>query len=258
MAPKLQARPVKSGVRWPTLLRVLRSKVKDMKSKSSRAILTILVWLIPFTTFAQLSASDFLERGKKLFEKKDYLGAKENFERAIELDSKLAEAYYFRGRVQFDDVKADADFTKAIDLKPDYAEAYFRRGLNKDLKGERPAALKDYNKAIELNKSFIDAYMTRAVLYLLDNRGGLAIADYTKVIELKPDGESYYVRGNSYLEIGEYAKAISDLTKSIQLDPKYYWSYKQRAKAYRGLKKFTLAQTDERKAAEIGPPQIRP
>ena len=227
-----------------------------MKRKPAQFILTALVLLISISALAQQTADDFLKHGKNLFEKKDYLGAQENFEKAIKLNPNLAEAYYFRGRVQLEHEKAVADFTKAIELKPDYAEAYFRRGLGNDLNNKRAAALKDYNKALEINPKFIDAYMTRAVLYLLDNKGQLAIADYTKVIELKPDGESYYVRGNSYLEIGEYTKAITDLTKSIQLDPTYYWSYKQRAKAYRQLKKLRLAQADERKAAEIGPPVI--
>ena len=227
-----------------------------MKRKPTQPILTAFVLLISISAIAQQTADDFLKHGKSLFEKKDYLGAQENFEKSIELNPALAEAYYYRGRVQLDDKKADADFTKAIELKPNYPEAYFQRGLNNDLGGDRAGALRDYNKAIELNPKFIDAYMTRAVLYLLDNRGALAIADYTRVIELKPDGESYYVRGNSYLEIGEYSKAIIDLTRSIQLDPTYYWSYKQRAKAYRMLKRFRLAEADELKAAEIGPPSI--
>lgn len=227
-----------------------------MKSKLARSILTAFMVSISISAVALQTADDFLKRGISLFEKKDYLRARENFERAVELNPQLAEAYYFRGRVQFDNEKADADFTKAIELKPDYAEAYFRRGLQHDLNNKPAAALQDYNQAIELNPKFVDAYMTRAVLYLLGHKGQLAIADYTKVIELKPDGESYYVRGNSYLEIGEYAKAITDLTESIRLDPTYYWSYKQRAKAYRMLKKLRLAQADERKAAAIGPPVI--
>jgi tetratricopeptide (TPR) repeat protein len=228
-----------------------------MKSKVIKPILSfVFLLLISVTAFGQQTADEYLQRGKELFEKKNYLQAQENFEKSIELNPGLAEAYYYRGRVQLDDKKADADFSKAIELKPNYPEAYFQRGLNDDLSGDSAGALRDYNKAIELNPKFIDAYMTRAVLYLLGNRGALAIADYTRVIELKPDGESYYVRGNSYLEIGEYAKAIIDLTRSIQLDPTYYWSYKQRAKAYRMLKRFRLAEADELKAAEIGPPSI--
>ena len=211
--------------------------------------------LVPAACVAQQTSEDYLKLGKDQLEKKDYLRAKESFEKAVELDPKSAAAYCFRGLVQLDREKGVADFTKAIELKPDYAEAYFQRGLERDLGGNDPAALADYNKAIELNPKFINAYMTRAVLYLLDNKGAEAIADYTKVIELKPDGESYYVRGNAYLEIGEYAKAVADLTKSIELDPTYYWSYMQRAKAYRSLKKLALAEADERQAARIGPPR---
>lgn len=211
--------------------------------------------LVPAAGVAQQSAEDYLRLGKDQLEKKDYLRARESFERAVELDSASAEAYYFRGRVQFDDEKAAADYTKAIELKPDYAEAYFRRGLGRDLDGDKRAALEDYNKALELDPKFVNAYMTRAVLYLLENKGQQAIADYTKVIELKPDGESYYVRGTAYLEIGEYAQAVADLTRSIKLDPTYYWSYMQRAKAYRHLKKLRLAQADERQAALIGAPK---
>ncbi|HEX8161938.1 MAG TPA: tetratricopeptide repeat protein [Pyrinomonadaceae bacterium] len=224
--------------------------------KSKAILSSVLMLLMSIAAFARQPAGEYLKRGKELFEKKNYLQAQENFEKAIELNPSLAEAYYFRGRVQLDDKKADADFTKAIGLKPDYPEAYFRRGLKNDLNNDRAAAMRDYNKAIELNPKFIDAYMTRAVLYLLDHKGALAIADYTKVLELKPDGDSYYVRGNTYLETGEYPKAVADLTRSIQLDPTYYWSYKQRAKAYRKLKRFRLAAADERKAAEIGPPSI--
>ena len=61
---------------------------------------------------------------------------------------------------------------------------------------------------------------------------------------------AYYYRGFAYMRQKEYAKAVADLTRSIQLDPSYYWSYKQRAKAYRNLGKFKLAQADEQKAAE--------
>ena len=205
---------------------------------------------------AQTTAKEFIKRGKELLEQKQYYAASQAFDAAVKLDPALAEAYCYRGKLQTDREKGYADLNKAIELKPDYAEAFFERGLSKDLANGREAALRDYNKAIELNPSFLEAYRTRAVLYLLDGKGALAIADYTKIIELKPDGESYYMRGNSYLEIGENDKAIVDLSKSIQLDPTYYWSYMQRAKAYRHLKRFKLAQADESKAAQIGPPKI--
>jgi tetratricopeptide (TPR) repeat protein len=84
---------------------------------------------------------------KDLLEKKEYLRAMESFEKAVELNPNSPEVYYFRGLVQLDRGKADADFTKAIELKPDYAEAYFQRGLGRDLGGNDRMALTDYNKA---------------------------------------------------------------------------------------------------------------
>lgn len=205
---------------------------------------------------AQATAEEFISRGKELLEQKQYYAASKAFDAAVKLDPASAVAYCYRGKLQTDRAKGNEDLSKAIELRPDYADAYYERGLNNDLGDNREAAMRDYNKAIELNPRFLEAYRTRAVLYLLDGKGALAIADYTKIVELKPDGESYYMRGNSYLEIGQDAKAIVDLTKSIQLDPNYYWSYMQRAKAYRQLKRFKLAQADESKAAQIGPPKI--
>jgi tetratricopeptide (TPR) repeat protein len=219
------------------------------------SFVTLFFLIVAAGGLAQQSAEEYLARGKEQLTRKEYLQAAASFEAAVKLRPDLAEAYYYRGQLQQDRGQADADYTKAIELKPDYFEAYFQRGLNSELGGNPKGAMRDYSRAIELNPRFTNAYMTRAVLYLLDNKGALAIADYTKVIELKPDGDSYYVRGNSYLDLGQYESAVRDLTRSIELDGSYYWAYKQRAKAYTHLKRFQLAQADERKAAEIGPPK---
>lgn len=205
---------------------------------------------------AQTSADELIKRGKDLLAQKQYYEASKLFDAAVKADPASAEAYCYRGKFALDDAQGMSDLAKAIELRPEYAEAYYERGLKYDLANNSAAALTDYNKAIQLNSQFVDAYRTRAVLYLLAGKGEAAISDYTKIVALKPDGESYYMRGNSYLELGQDAKAVVDLTRSIELDPKYYWAYMQRAKAYRHLNRFKLAQADEAKAAQIGPPKI--
>lgn len=225
-----------------------------LSSKLIRSFTVVL--LAVFSCFGQQTAEDHIQHGKDQLAAKKYLDAMASFEAAVKLNPSLPAAYYYRGTLQLDHTLAIADLTKAIELKPDYAEAYYQRGLIQDLESKNAAALKDYSKAIELNPRYLEAYMGRAVVYLLDHKGPLAIADYTTIIKLRPDGASYYMRGNSYLEIGQPAWAIRDLTKAIELDPTYYWSYKRRAKAYLQLGKYSLAQADERRAAKIGPPKV--
>jgi len=220
-----------------------------------------LIFLTIFSTFlavaaqAQTTAEEFLKRGIERRENKQFLDAEKDFNKVIELNPNLAEAYFWRAQVRFNDEKIFADYDKAIELKPDYAMAYYKRGLRKSFTDNK-AALVDYNKAIELDPKIPDAYLSRALVYLLANDYKSAIADYTKLIELKPDGASYYVRGTTYLDSGDNLRAIADFTKSIELDPGYYWTYKQRARAYRNIKNFKSATADELKAIEIGPPKI--
>ena len=65
-----------------------------------------------------------------------------------------------------------------VDQNQELAQNYFNSGIEKSKKGE------------------VD----------------LAIEDYTKAIELKPDyAEAYYYRGGSWLRLGEWEKARSDI-----------------------------------------------
>jgi len=230
-------------------------RLTSILSKSIFIATISFVWLC-CPAQAQTTAAEFIKHGKELLEQKQYYEASKMFDAAVKADPASSEAYCYRGKLALDDAQGMADLARAIELRPDYADAFYERGLKYDLANNSAAALADYNKALQLNPKFVEAYRTRAVLYLLDGKGEPAIADYTKIVELKPGGESYYMRGNSYLELGQDAKAIIDLTKSIELDPTYYWAYMQRAKAYRHLNRFKLAQADEAKAAQIGPPKI--
>ena len=217
--------------------------------------LTLVTAFLAVSGQAQTTAEEFLKRGIARRENKQYLEAQKDFEKAVELAPQMAEAYFWRAESQLDDEKAFADYAKAIALKPDYAMAYYKRGLKKSFTDNK-AALIDYNKAIELDPKIPDAFLARALVFLLAGNYKPAIADYTKLIELKPDGESYYVRGTAYLDSGDNQRAVADYTKSIALDPNYYWTYKQRAKAYRSLRKFKEAGADEAKAIQIGPPKV--
>lgn len=56
---------------------------------------------------------------------------------------------------------AIADFNEAIELKPKRADAYYNRGTANGHKGDYDRAIADYSKAIELNAKYVSAYVNR-------------------------------------------------------------------------------------------------
>jgi len=111
-----------------------------------------------------------------------------------------------------------ADYNKAIELASDSADAYYNRGDAYDRMGEYGKAIADYNKAIELDPNHASAYYNRGCAYGEIGAYDKAVADYNKAIELNPnDSLAYYNRGLACSKRGEVPKAVSDLEKCIEL-----------------------------------------
>ena len=53
------------------------------------------------------------------------------------------------------------DYNKALDLDPNYTEAYYNRGLAKDELQDYEGAIEDYNKALDLDPNDTYAYNNR-------------------------------------------------------------------------------------------------
>lgn len=130
---------------------------------------------------------DYFGAAAQKYQRGDYSGALADYNRAIKINSRSANAYYNRGLLKAtklqDDRGALADYDRAIQLKPSYDAAYNNRG---NLKAEKlqdyQGALADYNRAIQLKPSNANAYYNRGVLKytLLNDRAG-GIADLQQV-----------------------------------------------------------------------------
>jgi tetratricopeptide (TPR) repeat protein len=108
---------------------------------------------------------DYFKNGIDKYEQKDYAGALSDFTVAIELNSKFAEAHYFRGLLygkEFHNYsKAIKDFSKAIKLKSDYAEAYYNRGVTHVILDDIKKSCEDLHKAKELGFEEANALIER-------------------------------------------------------------------------------------------------
>jgi tetratricopeptide (TPR) repeat protein len=157
---------------------------KDVKMKNQNRVrrlnIPILIMLFFAVPVISLSAADptsdasaFLQKGINSIQSEDYQQAIKDFDKAIELNPNLAEAYNNRGLVygKLGNLQqAIKDFDKAIELNPNYAEAYYSRGIAFGKLGNLQQEIKDYDKAIELNPDLAQAYYNRGNAHMnLDN-----------------------------------------------------------------------------------------
>ena len=180
------------------------------------------------------TAVDYYNRGlakDSLDSPEAYRGAIADYTKAIELDPKFAEAYYFRGIAKGaiqDAIGAIDDYTKAIEINPKYVKAYNYRGNQKMDQKDYIGAIDDYTKAIEIDPKDISSLYYRGVLknFFKDYRG--AIADFTKIIELNSkdaeayynrglDARAYYSRGLSKVNLGRKDSGCLDFSKAGEL-----------------------------------------
>lgn len=129
----------------------------------------------------------YFATGRRLYKRKIYNRALQEFDKAIKIDPSSFKAYFGRGRVylktgQYDE--AIADFKMVIKLKPDYSKPYHNLGWLHYQEGKYEESVRHLNKAIELEPN---------------------------------NGWAYYTRGRSHFKKGDLQMALRDTKKSCTL-----------------------------------------
>jgi tetratricopeptide (TPR) repeat protein len=133
---------------------------------------------------------------------------------------------------------------------------YAERGIIYTDQGNTGKALENFNKAIELKANNFEAYFHRARVYHKMHNFKEAINDYMKAIEINPNEPASSANiGICYREKPEpdYEKSLQNLTKAIELYPKYEFAYIQRALTYSKMKKYDLTINDFKEAEKLNP-----
>jgi len=211
-------------------------------------------------------------------------GAWTNCQSAIEIDvnldsystiDPLPAAYNILGAIEQDKNQnidsALQHYEMALELAPQYMAAQKNLGvLYFELEAYEKAedallAVLDIDSSLDLySQSSSDAYLLPTFthlgfIYHNQNDYAQAIAAYTEAIELESvqEYDSYshalYNRARIYSFQSQYAMALADISKLVELSPNSYGVYVERGKLYQNNKEYELAFNDFNNALALNP-----
>ena len=123
-------------------------------------------------------------------------------------------------------------------------------------------AIESLNSAIELDRNSDLAYFFRAAAYHATEKYNEAMLDYTKAIALNDKmTDAYYNRAKIILsrkdiQNPDIKKAISDLDKALELDPKFADALYALAAAYKKLEDYHKALEALEKLLQLSPDHV--
>jgi tetratricopeptide (TPR) repeat protein len=197
-----------------------------------RSILITSLIILGSVSFAQ-TAKDLTQKGRELYEKREYMESLLNLNKAIETDQNYAPAFYIRGNIKeaFEDHHgAMKDYNTAIEKNPKFPDAFFVRGNVKMKLQDYYGAIDDYSAAIALNENYIEAYFNRGKAKQFLQAYEDAINDCSKIIQINPKNiDAYYMRGILRINFGDMKNGCLDLSKAGEMgDLKAYEAIKEK------------------------------
>ncbi len=120
-------------------------------------------------------ADSYSNRGLGKLMSLEYIGAIDDFNKAIDLNPNYASAYYLRGSAKYGLCDYDGaldDCNEAININPKHYPSYEKRGESKKKLGDKTGSIQDIKRAKEIESNNENAFDSSEITF-----------DYMKVIE---------------------------------------------------------------------------
>ena len=148
---------------------------------------------------------------------------------ALKLDPTMAEVYEALGQVylyktwEFD--KAREQLEKAIEINPNLAAAHYHYSWGLFLWGDIEKAIEEHILARKYDPFNASYTSLLGALYCFDGQYEKAIEEAQKALEMQEDHVySYWVLGTTYLEMGKTEEAINAHEKLVEVSPGWSWA----------------------------------
>jgi tetratricopeptide (TPR) repeat protein len=185
-----------------------------------------------------------LDRGLSHYALANFKEALPDFQKAIDLNYKLAEAYSYLGVCLGNmqkPVESVSALNESIKLNPEDHFARANRGYYNSLLGDNRTAIEDFNTAIRLKPEDKTSYLNRGYTYIGMNDYVKAKADFQKALEIDPEfiGAIVYM-GITLTNTNQPQEALEWLNRAIDRQPENPTLF-----YYRGVALINLGRTEE-------------
>jgi tetratricopeptide (TPR) repeat protein len=189
----------------------------------------------------------------------EYADAIKWLEKAVELDPKNKDAWYYLGRAYYSRSllpESKRAFLAVLNLDPHDAKAENNLGLILESEAKPNEALEAYRKAIEWQKGSPQQseqpYLNLGSLMLELDRAGEAIAPLEKAVELGANNASCHLKlGIAYLRTNRLPEAQGELEKAERLEPENAAIHYQLAKFYKQTHQIDKAKSEFQRTEEL-------
>lgn len=133
----------------------------------------LFAWLAVSLHAEESSVDELLAESRQAFERGESKQAVELADRAVAADAKSVRAVYVRGllhEAMREHRRALADFNRALELNPRHADAYDHRGSEQFKLGRIDESIADFDKAIELDPARERGHWKRGISYYYAGR----------------------------------------------------------------------------------------
>ncbi|MGB9265045.1 MAG: tetratricopeptide repeat protein [Terriglobales bacterium] len=188
------------------------------------AALCLLAALTGCSRDPNVRKQKYLESGQRYFDKGQYKEAEIQFQNAIQVDARFADAHYklALAAMRLDQFQtAYQELSKTIEIQPDQYAAHLDMANLLILSRRLPEAREHLDLLVQKQPNNPEVYLARASYDAAANNTAAALADMQKALQLDP------ARSDSYLSLAmlqmqgqQWDAAEASFKKAVDLNPK--------------------------------------
>ncbi len=189
----------------------------------------------------------------------DYADAIQWLEKAVVLDKKNKDAWYYLGRAYYTKARlseARKAFQTVLDLDPSNAKAENNLGLILETEGQPAVAMEAYRKAIvwqeQNSQPSEQPYVNLGNLLMEQGQIKEAIEPLEKAVALAPNNAFCHMTlGVYYRKAGQMESAQRELMRATQLEPDNAVAHYQLGRVYKEINDVDRAKAEFERTAEL-------